>query len=161
MDISTAVRFHFGEIFISVGWRAIQVVSIGVSPIAYSIWQIGVLLCILFHHSNVRLHRKMERVIGSVLVTPRMHEIHHSNVHAESDSNWSSGLSLWDRLHGTLRDDVPSEEITIGVPAYSSAKEVILSKILRMPFVRQKESWRLPEGRLLEDRRLRFFETIH
>lgn len=161
MDISTAVRFHFGEIFLSVGWRAIQVVSIGVSPIAYSVWQTSILLCILFHHSNVRLHRKVEYLLGSVLVTPRMHEIHHSNVHTESDSNWSSGLSLWDRLHGTLREDIPSQEITIGIPAYSSMREVVLAKIFGMPFVKQKESWRLPDGQILEDRSLKFSGTAH
>ena len=82
-----------------------------------------------------------------------MHEIHHSNVHEEADSNWSSSLSLWDRLHGTLRLDVPREQITIGVPAYSQAEDVVLPKVLEMPFTAQRESWRLPEGRLREERR--------
>ena len=153
MDASTAVRFHFGEVALSAGWRAAQIVLIGVTPLSYSVWQTGLILSILFHHSNVRLSDRTDRLLGWVLVTPRMHEIHHSNVHEEADSNWSSGLSLWDRLHGTLRLDVPTERITIGVPAYSQAEDVVLPKVLEMPFTEQRESWRLPEGRLLEERR--------
>ena len=146
MDASTALRFHFGEVVLSTGWRAAQIVLIGVSPLAYSIWQIALILSILFHHSNLKLNKNVERLLGFVLVTPRMHEIHHSNIHSDSDSNWSSGLSLWDRLHGTLCEHEPSTNITIGVPAYSDEKDVVLTKVIKMPFTSQRESWRFPEG---------------
>lgn len=148
MDASTALRFHFGEVTLSVGWRAAQVAVIGVSPLAFSVWQTMLVSCILFHHSNVLLSPKTERLLGSFLITPRMHEIHHSDVQEESDSNWSSGLSFWDRLHGTLRLDVPTEQITIGVPAYSKPEDVTLPKVLEMPFVEQRPSWQLPDGTL-------------
>jgi sterol desaturase/sphingolipid hydroxylase (fatty acid hydroxylase superfamily) len=49
---------------------------------------------------------EFERKLSRLLVTPRLHGIHHSVVQAETDSNWSSGLSIWDRLHGTLQTDV-------------------------------------------------------
>src|SRR5713101_8132974 len=52
----------------------------------------------------------------------------------ETNSNWSSGLTLWDRVHGTLRLNVPQEEITIGVPAYRESEEATLPKLLAMPF---------------------------
>jgi sterol desaturase/sphingolipid hydroxylase (fatty acid hydroxylase superfamily) len=152
MDASTALRFHFGEIGLSVGWRAAQIAVIGVSPLAFSIWQTGLFVCIFFHHSNVRLDPAAERRLGQWLITPRMHEIHHSNVKDEADSNWSSGLSIWDRVHGTLRLDIPREQITIGVPAYSQAQDVTLEKTLEMPFVEQRASWQLPSGRLLLNR---------
>ena len=146
MDASTALRFHFGEVSLSVGWRALQVVGIGVSPLAFSIWQTALVLSILFHHSNVGLSAKSERLIGRVLITPRMHAIHHSDVQEESDSNWSSSFSWWDRIHGTLRVDVPPEELTIGVPAHNKPEDVTLAKVLEMPFVEQGTSWQLPDG---------------
>ena len=146
MDASTALRFHFGEVSLSVGWRALQVVGIGVSPLAFSIWQTALVLSILFHHSNVGLSAKSERLIGRVLITPRMHAIHHSDVQEESDSNWSSSFSCWDRIHGTLRVDVPPEELTIGVPAHNKPEDVTLAKVLEMPFVEQGPSWQLPDG---------------
>jgi hypothetical protein len=65
-------------------------------------------------------------------------------VREETDSNWSSGLTLWDRLHGTLRLDVPQEAITIGVPAYRDPQEVGLVSILGMPFGEERPTWLLP-----------------
>jgi sterol desaturase/sphingolipid hydroxylase (fatty acid hydroxylase superfamily) len=148
MDASTALRFHFGEICLSVGWRAAQIAVIGVSPLAFSIWQTGLFVSIVFHHSNVRLDPATERRLSRWLVTPRMHEIHHSNIEDEANSNWSSGLSIWDRLHGTQRLDVPREVITIGVPAYAEPADVSLGRTLQMPFVEQRPSWQTPDGRV-------------
>jgi sterol desaturase/sphingolipid hydroxylase (fatty acid hydroxylase superfamily) len=145
MDASTALRFHFSELALSVPWRAGQIVLIGVSPFSLSIWQTFLMLSILLHHSNVELPSAVERWLGRLLVTPRMHGIHHSVVQAETNSNWSSGLTLWDWLHGTLRRDVPQKEITIGVPAYRAPEDVILPKILAMPFKSQRPTWRASE----------------
>jgi len=141
LDASTALRFHFAEIVISMPWRAAQVLVIGVSPLAFSVWQTALQVSVLFHHSNVRLPLALERRLVRVVVTPRMHGIHHSTVRRETDSNWSSGLTLWDRLHGTVRLDVPQEEVTIGVPAYRAPADAALPAILALPFVRQRPSW--------------------
>ncbi len=146
MDASTALRFHFAELALSVPWRAGQVMVIGVSPFAFSLWQTLLFLSIMFHHSNVRLPIEVERALNRIIVTPRMHGIHHSTVRAETDSNWSSGLTVWDYLHGTLRLNVPQDEIDIGVPAYREPEEVALESILEMPFTRQRATWELHEG---------------
>jgi sterol desaturase/sphingolipid hydroxylase (fatty acid hydroxylase superfamily) len=143
LDASTALRFHFGELGLSALWRAGQIIVIGISPLAFSIWQTLVLISILFHHSNVRLPIETERRLNLLIVTPRMHGIHHSIVQAETSSNWSSGLTVWDRLHDTLRLNVPQDEIIIGVPAYREPEEVELLKILAMPFGDQRPTWHL------------------
>lgn len=146
LDASTALRFHAGEMVISVAWRAGQVILIGVSPFALSVWQDGLLLNILFHHANVRLPLEVERWLNHLLVTPCMHGIHHSTVRAETDSNWSSGLTIWDWLHGTLRLHIPQDAITIGVPAYQKPQEVSFAKIMALPFVSQRPTWRDEDG---------------
>lgn len=147
MDASTAIRFHFGEMLISVAWRAAQITLIGVSPTSFAAWQLFLFPSILFHHSNVKLPENIERSLGKFVVTPRLHGIHHSAVQNETDSNWSSGLTVWDRLHGTFKIDVPQNEIIIGVPAYQSPTVVTLPKILAQPFAEQKNDWQLPEAR--------------
>lgn len=144
LDSSTALRFHFGELAIASGWRVAQVTAIGVSPLSLSVWQTFVLLSVLFHHSNVRIPIEVEEKLRCVFVTPRMHGIHHSIVKEETNSNWSSGLTVWDWLHGTLRLDIPQNEITIGVPAYRRPDEVSLAATLEMPFVEQRPTWLLP-----------------
>lgn len=133
LDASTALRFHFGEIALSVPFRAAQVVLIGVSADALALWQTALLVSIFFHHSNVALPIRLERALCLFVVTPRLHGIHHSIVLDERDANWSSGLTLWDRLHGTLRLDVPQAEITIGVPELQEAARVRLGAMLALP----------------------------
>ena len=142
LDASTALRFHFAELVASVPFRAAQILAIGVSPLAFSVWQTLLMLSILFHHSNVRLPVELERRLNRLVVTPRMHGIHHSAVKEETDSNWSSGLTVWDRLHGTLRLDVPQSEITIGAPAYRDPRELGLAQILKLPFAEERNAWR-------------------
>jgi sterol desaturase/sphingolipid hydroxylase (fatty acid hydroxylase superfamily) len=141
LDASTALRFHFAELIASVPFRAAQILVIGVSPLAFSVWQTFLMLSILFHHSNVRLPVEVERGLNLLVVTPRMHGIHHSDAKAETDSNWSSGLTVWDWLHGTLRLDVPQSEITIGVPAYRDPRELGLAEILKLPFAEERPAW--------------------
>jgi sterol desaturase/sphingolipid hydroxylase (fatty acid hydroxylase superfamily) len=145
MDASTALRFHFGEMILSVPWRAAQIVLIGVSPRALSLWQVATLIEVMFQHSNVELPVEGERLLCRIVVTPRMHGIHHSIVAEETGSNWSSGLTLWDWLHGTLRLNVPQQAITIGVPAYRDPEQVTLPKVLAMP-LEGPSPWQLPDG---------------
>jgi sterol desaturase/sphingolipid hydroxylase (fatty acid hydroxylase superfamily) len=147
LDASTAVRFHFAEMTISVAWRAAQILVIGVSPRSFAAWQCFLFPSILFHHSNVKLPIELEKKLNRFVVTPGMHGIHHSIVKDETDSNWSSGLTVWDWLHGTYKVDVPQDEITIGVPAYQNKNEATLPKILAQPFEKQKNDWLLPGGR--------------
>jgi sterol desaturase/sphingolipid hydroxylase (fatty acid hydroxylase superfamily) len=135
LDASTAIRFHFGELLISIPWRLAQIAVIGTGPQALVIWQTATLVSILFHHSNAFLPAALERALSRVIVTPRMHGIHHSVVDDEINSNWSSGLALWDRLHGTFRLDVAQETITIGVPEYRTPRHVTLGRMLALPFV--------------------------
>lgn len=147
MDASTAIRFHFGEIAASVPYRALQVLLIGVGQRAFSVWQTFLMLCTGFHHSNLRLPLWLERAITPVLVTPRSHGIHHSVVREETDSNWSSGLTLWDWLHGTVGLDRAPDEIVIGIPSYRDPNELGFVQIVAMPFGPQRDSWSLPDGR--------------
>jgi len=147
MDVSTGVRFHFGELGLSVFVRAAQVALIGADPPAVVLWQSLLFITVLFHHSNTRLPPGLERVLVRFVVTPRMHGIHHSNYRNETDSNWSSLFSAWDFLHRTAFLDVPQDEVTIGVPAYGRPEQVTLGKILALPFVRRRDDWRHEDGR--------------
>ena len=146
LDASTALRFHFGEMALSVPYRLLQVAVIGADPAAVALWQVLLVASILFHHSNVRLPAGLERVLVRVIVTPRMHGIHHSDFENETHSNWSSLLSVWDHLHGTLVLSVPQAEVAIGVPPYREASQVTLGQVLALPFRAQGEHWRDADG---------------
>lgn len=150
LDVTTALRFHFGELAFSAVFRLVQIVAIGVSPWTYLAYELVFQANTLFQHSNVRLPIGVERALNKVLVTPRMHGIHHSEVRAESHSNYGVVFPWWDRLHRTLGLDVPQSAITIGVPAYSRAGDNRLWELLRMPFGAQRDYWCGADGRLVE-----------
>jgi len=146
LDGTTGFRFHFGEIAISVAWRVMQILLVGASPEAVRIWQSLLFPAILFHHSNIELPAAFEEKLALLIVTPRLHGVHHSAVQNETDSNWSSIFSVWDRLHQTLKTDVKQAAITIGVPAFQNPSDVELTKILELPFQIQKPGWKLSNG---------------
>ena len=146
LDVTTALRFHFGEIALSAGFRVAQLTALGVTAPVYWTYELCFQLGTLFHHSNLRLPVRLERGLARLLVTPRMHGIHHSQVEAEASSNYGVLLPWWDRLHRTLRLNVPQRLITIGVPAYGTPADNRLGALLAHPFRRQRDHWRRADG---------------
>jgi sterol desaturase/sphingolipid hydroxylase (fatty acid hydroxylase superfamily) len=151
LDVSTATRFHVVELIFSVIWRAVIVAILGIAPLTLLVFELAFEAAAQFHHSNWRLHPSIERALNRVLVTPRMHGIHHSIVLRETNSNWGTIFSWWDALHRTLRLNVSQDAITIGVPAWRDAKELTVADLFQMPF-RQQRSWKLPNGEQPERR---------
>jgi sterol desaturase/sphingolipid hydroxylase (fatty acid hydroxylase superfamily) len=149
LDVTTAARFHFGEMIFSIGFLSLAVMVFGIAPIMLIVFFITFEAATLFHHSNWRLLIQVERILNMVLVTPRMHGIHHSIVQRETNSNWGTIFSWWDKLHRTLRRDVPQDAVTIGVAAYRDEHELTLGKLFALPF-RQQREWRLPSGEIPE-----------
>jgi sterol desaturase/sphingolipid hydroxylase (fatty acid hydroxylase superfamily) len=139
LDVSTAFRFHFGEMLLSVAARTIQVLVVGASPFAALVYEIVLEASTEFHHSNLRLPLRFERALSRLVMTPRAHGIHHSIVAQETNSNYSNFLILWDRLHRTLRLNVRQAEIVVGVPDYRDPRELGLVSLLLMPFRRQRQ----------------------
>jgi sterol desaturase/sphingolipid hydroxylase (fatty acid hydroxylase superfamily) len=115
LDASTALRFHFIDMLVSIPWQCLRVRLSGIDPVVLKAWRLFFFASILFHHSNWRLPGRWDARLSWFLTTPRMHGIHHSEIPSERNSNWSSGISWWDRAHGTLHADVPQKELVIGV----------------------------------------------
>ena len=141
LDVTTAFRFHFAEVALSAAFRAAQIVLIGPSLAAYAIYELFFQLGTLFHHSNLRLPLGLERLLNKLLVTPRMHGIHHSRIRHETNSNFGVVFPWWDRIHGTLRLNVPQASIVIGIPAYSRPQDNRPGHCFALPFRRQRDYW--------------------
>ena len=150
LDVSTAFRFHFGEIAFTSAFTLVQVSAIGLSVWAFAIYQLAFQAEVLFHHSNLRLPIGFERLLSKIIVTPRMHGIHHSQVRRENNSNFGTVFTFWDRLHRTLGLNIPQSEIIVGVPAYSLPDDNRVGTALLMPFRKQRDYWRRPDGAVVE-----------
>jgi sterol desaturase/sphingolipid hydroxylase (fatty acid hydroxylase superfamily) len=150
LDVSTAFRFHFGELAFSSAFRILQLGLIGPSLGSYLIYETVFQAGTLFQHSNLRLPLRAERVLVLLVVTPRMHGIHHSQVPAETNSNYSTVFSFWDRLHRTLGLNIPQAGIDIGIPGYTWEKDNSLGNALLAPFRGQRNYWRRTNGTVPE-----------
>ena len=136
LDVTTAVRFHVGELVTSVFFRGLAVFVIGATPFMVLIYEIVFELATQFHHSNWKLFFPIEKILNRLIVTPRMHGIHHSIIRRETDSNYSVIFSLWDRLHGTINVHIPQDKIITGVPVYNDPSELTIGYLLKLPFTK-------------------------
>jgi sterol desaturase/sphingolipid hydroxylase (fatty acid hydroxylase superfamily) len=149
LDVSTAFRFHFGEVALSSAFNLIQVSLIGPSAWAFAAYQLAFQSEVLFHHSNLRLPIGFERLLNKIIVTPRMHGIHHSQVQRENNSNFGTVFAWWDGVHRTLGLNIPQSAIKIGIPGYSLPQDNTAANALLMPFRKQRDYWRKPDGSIV------------
>ena len=133
LDVTSAVRFHFGEVILSALVRAAVIFALGIPLTSVVVFETLVLMAAMFHHSNVKLPPVLERALSFVIVTPSLHWVHHHAIRRDTDSNYSSILSVWDRLFKSRSATIRSPEMTIGVESQSD--EGLLGLIIR-PFRR-------------------------
>jgi sterol desaturase/sphingolipid hydroxylase (fatty acid hydroxylase superfamily) len=152
LDVTTALRFHFVEIAYSSAFRALQVIVVGSPVWMFVTYEAIFQLNTYLQHSNLRLPIRFERWLSLVIVTPRMHGIHHSRRFDETNSNWSTVFSFWDRLHGTLRLNVPQSRVDIGISGYSVPEDNTIGAVLAMPFRKQRSYWDEGVGRSISSR---------
>ena len=134
MDVSTATRFHVGELAMSSIIRMMIILLLGVEWRDLLLFDSLVLLSTQFHHSSVKIPAGFEKIFWLLFVPPSMHRIHHSVIIKERNTNYGAIFSLWDRLCGTLLTGVDQARIKIGIGAYPKQAELSLLRLIIMPF---------------------------
>ncbi|MGE0651016.1 MAG: sterol desaturase family protein [Alphaproteobacteria bacterium] len=135
VDFTTGVRFHPVEIVLSVLIKFAVVVALGAPVVAVLVFEVLLNGSSMFNHGNVRLARRIDKVLRAILVTPDMHRVHHSVVRAETDSNFGFCLSVWDRVFGTYRDQPAAghDGMTVGLPRFRDAADQGFVAIMANP----------------------------
>ncbi|QEG37248.1 sterol desaturase family protein [Bythopirellula goksoeyrii] len=103
IDVTTGLRFHTIEIFLSLGIKAVAIVLLGAPPVAVVAFEVLLNATSMFNHSNVQLALGIDAVLRWLVVTPDMHRVHHSWRERETNSNYGFNLPWWDRLFRTYR----------------------------------------------------------
>ncbi|QDG38333.1 sterol desaturase family protein [Alteromonas mediterranea] len=137
VDTTTGLRFHPVEIGISLGVKAAAVTLLGIPAVAIVIFEVALNGFALFNHANIRLSQKWDDKVGRVLITQRLHRIHHSQAKAESNSNYGFSVSWWDRLFNsfTPRAQYSDETLPIGQKDVPAVKEnASIRALLMQPF---------------------------
>ncbi|MBI1367123.1 MAG: sterol desaturase family protein [Planctomycetes bacterium] len=135
MEATSALRFHTGEVALSSTARLAVLPLLGMTVQQLLVYETILLPVILFHHSNIRVPRRLDDLLRWLIVTPWMHWVHHSRCRVETDSNYSSVLSIWDRCFGTYRLREDPERIQQGLDdADGGAHWRKLGELLIHPF---------------------------
>jgi sterol desaturase/sphingolipid hydroxylase (fatty acid hydroxylase superfamily) len=138
VDVSTAVRFHPAEIIVSLVYKTLLIVSLGISPFAVASFELLLAASAMFNHANMRLPGLLDRALRFLIVTPDMHRIHHSIDRLEHDSNYGFFFSFWDKLFGvyTEHPKTPHIKMLLGLHESREATRVRnLGRLLVAPFV--------------------------
>ena len=131
LDTTTAGRFHAGEVVLSALVRTVPIILLGMPKESVVAFEALVLAAALFHHSNVRLPARLERVLSWFVVTPSIHWVHHHAVRHDTDSNYSTVLSVWDHLFRSRSAARRTPGMEIGT---EGAPEEPLARLLLRPF---------------------------
>lgn len=131
LDTTSAIRFHCGEIFLATVVRTVVIVLLAVPFSSVVLFESLVLIFTLFHHSNIALPPRFESALSKIIVTPSIHWVHHRAVRADTDSNYGTIFSVWDRLFQTKSATRRYETMTIGV---DGKKDAGFIKLLIRPF---------------------------
>jgi sterol desaturase/sphingolipid hydroxylase (fatty acid hydroxylase superfamily) len=137
-DVTTGVRFHPGEIVISMLIKLAAVLVLGAAPVAVLVFEVVLNATSLFNHGNVRLPALLDRVLRLFVVTPDMHRVHHSIDRRETDSNYGFNVPWWDRLFGTYRDQpvLGHVDMMLGIDRFREPRELWLDRMLWQPLRR-------------------------
>lgn len=137
LDTTSAIRFHFGEIFFSAFVRGALIIGLAIPLTSIVVFETLVLVFTLFHHSNVSLPLRIEKPLSYIIVTPSLHWVHHHALRQDTDSNYGTIFSFWDRLFRTKSDTLRRKEMKIGVEGKS---DKALSELLILPFIKKDGS---------------------
>jgi len=134
-DFTTALRFHPAEALLSGALAAGVVVMLGAPLVAVVLDQALFVAAAMFAHANGRVDPRWDRALRLVLVTPDLHRVHHSALERETNSNYASVLSGWDRLFGSYVAEPAAghERMTIGLREFREPRHQRVGGMLANP----------------------------
>jgi sterol desaturase/sphingolipid hydroxylase (fatty acid hydroxylase superfamily) len=133
MDVTTATRFHLGEHLGAATLRLGLIPLFGVGVAELVVYETLVVAATMFHHANLSLGR-FDRPLRWLFVTPRMHQVHHSRWRPETDSNFSTVFSVWDRIGRTFRMRPGTEPVELGLDEFDADEWQSVAGMLKTPF---------------------------
>ncbi|GGD70022.1 hypothetical protein GCM10011412_04510 [Maribacter cobaltidurans] len=134
VDTTTANRHHPFESLIRYVFTLVGVFLVGAPVGIIMLYQSLSVVLSQFNHANIKLPRKLDRLLSYVLVSPDMHKVHHHYVLPYTDSNYGNIFAIWDRLFGTYMY-LDRDSIIYGVDTFPDEREnSSISGLLKQPF---------------------------
>jgi len=129
LNTTTAIRFHIGELFLSLLVKVTIIVIFGIPANVILVSESLTTVFSFFHHSNISF--KLEKKLSKVIIVPFLHEVHHSSKRIEHDSNYGVIFSFWDKIFRTQRLSIKNP---IGL---DGVKELDFLKFIKFGFTKK------------------------
>ena len=139
MDVTTALRFHTGELVLSAIVRLTLIPLLGVTSAELLVHETLVVAATAFHHANISVG-SLDRWLALGIVTPFLHKVHHSREPVETNSNYATVFSWWDRLGGTLRQCEDCQSLRLGLDEFDDPRWETLAGLLSIPAAQRPAS---------------------
>jgi len=136
--VTTALRFHPGEILLALPVRLAAILALGVPPGGVLVFELVFGVANLLEHGNFDLPRRLEPLVRRLLITPALHRGHHASEWRELNTNFGTVFSTWDRLAGTFRPNEAGRRVVTGLPGRSRPEAPALAESLLLPFARRR-----------------------
>ncbi|KGJ93939.1 sterol desaturase family protein [Colwellia psychrerythraea] len=135
LDVTTNFRHHPFEQFLTYLIYAIFIFILALPVWAVAIYGFAASIMQLWQHSNTKLPVKIDHILRWLLITPSLHKLHHSAFKDETNSNYGTIFSCWDRFAGTLCEHQQQGKIfNYGLEYFRDAKQLDLWPTLNQPF---------------------------
>jgi sterol desaturase/sphingolipid hydroxylase (fatty acid hydroxylase superfamily) len=132
MDVTTSLRAHPLEQLLRPAFGVAAILLFGIAPLALAVSALVQLPILLFQHSNVRLPTALDRTLAWLIPTPALHLVHHSRRRLETDSNYGTALTIWDRVLGTFHGPVATP--TLGLDGFDDPRHQSILGMLSSPW---------------------------
>jgi len=132
LDVTTSLRFHFGELLLSSIYKTILILAIGMPISVFIFYEILLSACNQFHHSNIKLSQNSNKILKRFIVTPEYHANHHTLEKLSRDANYTSILTIWDMIFFTYKDATMEDRKVMGLDDRS--KELGIIQNIKHPF---------------------------
>jgi sterol desaturase/sphingolipid hydroxylase (fatty acid hydroxylase superfamily) len=136
-DVSTGVRFHPLEVFLSQAVHLGAIALLSPPPVSMVASQVLTVVLNFSTHANASLPEGIERLVRYIFVSPDLHRIHHSWEMAEQQLNFGQTFTWWDRMFGTYAGaaNARGAAFRTGLTELEGVDDLTVGLMLRMPFV--------------------------
>ena len=138
LDTTTGIRFHIGELVISLLFKSIFFILCRFSLNEILIFEFILTVNSLFQHSKIPLTEKQNKILQKFIVTPKYHLYHHSAFVESLHSNFGLMLSYPDFLFKTRAKENKEYLLKIGLIDIKKKTAKDFAKMLLLPFSQTK-----------------------
>jgi exosortase len=135
IDVTTTERHHPLEFALGTSIILLLIFVLGFPAAGVGIYLLSATVVALYSHANLHPPLALDRFMRRLIVTAPLHAVHHSDLKAQTNSNFALVLPIWDRLFGTYADPEQTPVERFGLEYFHEPRDTGLGRVLLQPFL--------------------------